>query len=125
MAKLETLKRNIVRFKAERNKANSIKREYHPPRYEDILGPPNDLVNYYLDNIQVWASEHLLNNSTYTRVQQVHILDDFLMDLYRTTQVKDALLISNRSTYWKPKIKLINGECISVYLGDRQICNFS
>lgn len=139
MSKLETFKNNLIRQKREREAAAGqrewladgggaapvITREISPEGTHAIMDPPQDLINLYCMEAEVYTRENLLGDSTFTREQMRCMLQDHLMERYRTHIAADSLGMANRRSYWKPSVRQHGDQAIHIYLGDKLIGAFS
>ena len=136
MSKLETFKNNVARIRAERKDANDhrewlaagggvpdevVKREFRSEGAHPIMDPPQDLINLYCMEAEVYARENLMGDSTRTRDQMRAMLHDHLMNKWHLHNAADSLGMSNRRSYWKPSTRLVNDFAIQIYLGDKLI----
>lgn len=134
--KLNVFKRNLVIHQQQRNNAKYIRaaESFSFPSksfnsedpYKTLMLPPNDLIQWYTSVIQAWAVEFIAGYSSYTTDQIVYMTDKFIQDRYHSLQVSDALLIDNRSTYWKPSVKYCEDQHrFEIRLGETLIATFT
>lgn len=123
MANLETFKANLIKFNKRR--AQQIRPR---PRQQSLSelsldAPPTSLVDLYCNAIQVWGTENILGDASMTHMQKCGMLDSFLTDFY-STLLSNYEGRSNRSSYWKPNVKMVLDNTIQVSLGSTVICEF-
>lgn len=134
--KLNVFKRNLAIYQQQRNNAKYVRAAESftfPSKsfnsgdpYKDIMSPPNDLIQWYTTAIKTWATEFIAGYSSYTTDQIVYMTDKFIQDRYNGLSVSDALLIDNRSTYWKPSVKYcVDQDRFEIRLGDTLIATFT
>lgn len=139
MSKLETFKNNLLRQKRERVEADKnrawlaagdgpahvIQRLTSPEGHHPIMDPPQDLINLYCMEAEVYARENMIGDSTLTREQMSCMLQDHLMKRHRTHIAADSLGMVNRRSYWKPSVRVRGGTTIQISLGDKLIGSLS
>ena len=131
MSKLDTLNRNIARHKSERKAAidsremtsSRITRstQSEPHTLASVMDPPQHLIDLYCTVLKVYATENVLADCTLTNEQMKSMMEETLMDQYNQLKARGALLMSNRDTYWKPRVELTACPTFRVYLGHVQI----
>jgi hypothetical protein len=116
MRKLEVMRNNIQRFKAQREQRLTDEKPIHPeilsrPIGEDyslsdrVLAPPYNLIYCYYSNTHEFAKQHILGDSSLTREQQRDMLEEHLLGLWKAQKTSEALGCSNRYSDWKPSVK--------------------
>jgi hypothetical protein len=127
MSKLQTMRNNITRFHYQRQmKAlQQLKDIFSPPPkatdtyVEQIMAPPQELIQLYFSELAVYVNEHIAGDATFTREQVRTMIEDHLMNCWRRHQAGDNVLgMVNRQTYWKPRVELKAGWDLVVYLGN-------
>jgi hypothetical protein len=131
MRKLETLKNNIARMHGERKAAESALKNVQKVTArslsiaDQVMQPPQDLINLYLMEAEVYTRENLLGDCTRTREQMRVMLEDTLMGKWRVHSASDAMGGSNHRSYWKPSVRTWNGYMLQLFLGDKLIGSLS
>lgn len=116
MSKLDVMRRNIQRFKAQREERSADEKLIYPeilsrPIGEEyslsdrVLAPPYNLIYCYYSNTNEFASQYILGDSSHTREQQRVMLEDHLLGLWKAQKTSEALGCSNRYSDWKPSVK--------------------
>lgn len=127
--KLFVLKRNLVIHRQQREAARRKSWTPTPPESSDdyidrIMQPPQELVNLYCMELEVYARENIMGITTLTLAQQQAMLQRFLDECYQRVQCSSALGMTNRQTYWKPRVDLVC-DVFEVYLGKLLISRIS
>lgn len=136
MRKLEVMRNNIKRFRTKREALQAHDKSVYADRLrpsvdddegsliERVMAPPTSLVTDYYRYAEPFIREHILGDSTYTNEQHREMLERHLLDKWEQSVAAGAMCMSNRTSYWKPSVKYING-IITVYLANKAIATIS
>lgn len=131
MSKLDVMRDNIRRFRAQRA---AIKRKSAdiltnlPSEYgsiaDRVMAPPQDLVTDYYMETQEFSQRHIFGDTSRTAEQQRVMLEHHLLDRWHAYTACESLGCSNRRSYWKPSVKLENG-VLKIYLATKLVMTLS
>lgn len=136
MRKLEVMRNNIKRFRTKREALQAHGKSVYADRLrpnvdddegsliERVMAPPTSLVTDYYRYAEPFIRENILGDSTYTNEQHCVMLERHLLDKWEQSVAAGAMCMSNRTSFWKPSVKYINGNIV-VYLANKVIATIS